>query len=62
LKPADEGLTAQAALSRLLESKRVQRQKLAALPFAEKFRLVAEMREMTLAIKRAKPADEGERS
>jgi hypothetical protein len=39
-----EGLTPQAALDRLLGSKQDQRRRLASLPFAEKFRLVAEMR------------------
>ncbi|HEY2028182.1 MAG TPA: hypothetical protein VGH20_03145 [Myxococcales bacterium] len=59
MKPGDEGLTPQAALARLLESKREQRRKLAALPFAEKFRMVVEMRRLSDAVPRlSKKADD----
>jgi hypothetical protein len=48
-----EGLTPQAALTRLLESKLQQRRQLAALPFAEKFRIVVQMQRLSESIKRA---------
>lgn len=43
-----------ADFSRIEESKRQMRRRLAALPFAEKLRIVEELRERTLAI-RASP-------
>jgi hypothetical protein len=49
-----EGLTPQAALERLLQSKREQRRQLAALPFAEKFRIVVQMQRLSESIKRAR--------
>lgn len=44
---------------RIAESKRKQRRKLAALPFAEKFRMVVEMRRLSDAVPRlSKKADD----
>lgn len=42
-------------ITRLIESKRAYRAKLAALPFEEKLRLLGKLRQRTLAIRAAKP-------
>jgi hypothetical protein len=52
VKRGDEGLTPEAAMLRIAQSKLEQRRRLAALPFAEKFRMVVEMRRLTEAIPR----------
>lgn len=48
-KGASKALTPQAALDRIVESKRAIRRKLAQLPFEEKFRMVLEMRRLSEA-------------
>src|SRR3954471_24537961 len=48
-KGASKALTPQAALDRIVESKRAIRRKLAQLPFEEKFRMVLEMRRLSQA-------------
>ena len=42
-------------MRKVLESKRALRQRLAARPFAEKLRLLEELRERALAIARSRP-------
>lgn len=43
-------------IKRLIESKRAHRAKLAALPFAEKLKLLGKLRQRTLAIQTARRA------
>jgi hypothetical protein len=50
----NEGLTPQEAFERLMKSKLERRRELAALPFAEKFRIVVQMQRLSESVKRAR--------
>jgi hypothetical protein len=45
--PGNEGLNVEQTFKRLLASKAKERRRLASLPFEEKFRIVASMRQMS---------------
>lgn len=55
-RPGNDGVTVEQALERILASKQRERRRLAALPFEEKFRMVASMRKISDAATREEAA------